>query len=73
MRFITAAAQGENSESVSDTLTEEEALKLLGVSRETPFEEIVKIKNRLLMAPNVNKDSLLEVTLCCGLSVRMCG
>jgi len=60
-RFVTSAAAGENSESVSDTLTEEEALKVLGVSKETPFEEIVKIKNKLLMTPNVNKESMLEI------------
>lgn len=59
--ILTAFAQGENSESVSGKLTEEEALSVLGVSKNTKFDDIVKIKNRLLTAPNLNKEAIKEV------------
>lgn len=45
---VAAKGQGENSESVSRQLTEQEAREILGVSEGTSFDQIVKIKNKLL-------------------------
>ena len=61
-RLVIAAQQGENSESISNNLTEAEARSVLGVTAETPFDEIVKTKNRLLLSPNLNKASTQEVS-----------
>ena len=61
-RLAIAAQQGENSESLSNNLTEAEARSILGVTAETPFDEIVKTKNRLLLSPNLSKASIQEVS-----------